>query len=254
MGSVIEIQEIEFAYNRDTKSDSTVLFKDFSLTIGDGELLTMLGPSGCGKTTLIRLVAGLIRPNAGRILCNGQLIQGPSMERGVVFQGDTCFPWLTVRQNIAFGLAPDHDAHSVDALLNLVGLISVGNYFPRRLSYGMRQRVALARAIAGGAKVFLLDEPLSALDALTRSVLQEDLSRILRNPGQAALWATHDLEEALLLGDRIIIVSGQPLRVIHEILPDFQTDNLRERRLSETFRNLRQELFKIALGAWHFGK
>jgi NitT/TauT family transport system ATP-binding protein len=253
MDSVIEIQGLEFSYNHETETDSAALFKNFSLTINNGEILTMLGPSGCGKTTLIRLVAGLIRPDAGRILCNGQLVEGPSRERGVVFQGDTCFPWLTVRQNIAFGVAPDDGGISVDALLHLVGLTAVGDYFPRQLSFGMRQRVALARAIAGGAKIFLLDEPLSALDALTRSVLQEDLNRILRRPGQAALWVTHDLEEALLLGDRIAIVSGRPLQVIREILPDFQTNNLTERRLTDTFNNLRQELFEVALEAWHFG-
>jgi ABC-type nitrate/sulfonate/bicarbonate transport system ATPase subunit len=251
MGSVIEIQELEFGYNFNTQSNSTLLFKNFSLTIEDDELLTMLGPSGCGKTTLIRLMAGLIPPNAGRILCNGRLVEGPSRERGVVFQGDTCFPWKTVRQNIAFGLAPDHDEHSVDALLNLIGLVSVGHYFPRQLSHGMRQRVALARAIASGAKVFLLDEPLSALDALTRSILQEDLNRILRHSSKAALWVTHDLEEALLIGDRVVIVGDQPLRVIREIRPDFQTDNPRERRLTQTFKNLHQELFKMALEAWH---
>src|SRR5437763_14044364 len=101
MGSVIEVQELEFGYDRDMQSDSVPLFKGFSLAIGDGELLTVVGPSGCGKTTLIRLIAGLIRPHAGRILYEGRLIEGPARERGVVFQGDTCFPWLRVRQNIA---------------------------------------------------------------------------------------------------------------------------------------------------------
>lgn len=239
----IELDAISFSYDRGEKE--TVIFKDFSFGVEDGEIVTVVGPSGCGKTTLVRIMAGLVRPASGDVLMKGAKIQGPSRERGVVFQGDTCFPWLTVLGNVSFGLRGHRGLDECEALIRSVGLWEERERFPVQLSLGMRQRVSLARAIAAGAQVLLLDEPLGALDALTRGFLQKDMRTLLRAPGRAALWVTHDLEEALLVGDKIVVIAGRPLRVLLELRPLFEDgDELERRRLSSRLQEMKRSLYE----------
>ena len=188
---------------------------DISLKIHRRELVCVIGPSGCGKSTLIRIIAGLDEPSSGRMLVDGKETSGPSPERGMVFQGYTPFPWRTVKQNVLFGLEMAGRAASeaeADARqwLDLVGLRLCADHYPHQLSGGMKQRVAIARALAPNPRVLLMDEPFGALDAQTRAQMQSHLLEIWRNVDVTILFITHDLDEAVLLADRIIVLKANP--------------------------------------------
>jgi NitT/TauT family transport system ATP-binding protein len=189
--------------------------RDISLKIHRRELVCVIGPSGCGKSTLIRIIAGLDEPSSGRMLVDGKETSGPSPERGMVFQGYTLFPWRTVKQNVLFGLEMAGRAASeaeADARqwLDLVGLRHFADHYPHQLSGGMKQRVAIARALAPNPRVLLMDEPFGALDAQTRAQMQSHLLEIWRNVDVTILFITHDLDEAVLLADRIIVLKANP--------------------------------------------
>ena len=196
--------------------------RDISLKIHRRELVCVIGPSGCGKSTLIRIIAGLDEPNSGRMLVDGKETSGPSPERGMVFQGYTLFPWRTVKQNVMFGLQmagrPSSEAEA-DARqwIDLVGLRNFADNYPHQLSGGMKQRVAIARALAPNPRVLLMDEPFGALDAQTRAQMQSHLLEIWRNVDVTILFITHDLDEAILLADRIIVLKANPGE-IHEVI------------------------------------
>jgi NitT/TauT family transport system ATP-binding protein len=189
--------------------------RDISLKIHRRELVCVIGPSGCGKSTLIRIIAGLDEPTSGRMLVDGKETSGPSPERGMVFQGYTLFPWRTVKQNVMFGLQmagrPSSEAEA-DARqwIDLVGLRNFADNYPHQLSGGMKQRVAIARALAPNPRVLLMDEPFGALDAQTRAQMQSHLMEIWRNVDVTILFITHDLDEAILLADRIIVLKANP--------------------------------------------
>ncbi len=197
------------------KNGPVVALKNISLKIHRRELVCVIGPSGCGKSTLIRIIAGLDAPTGGRMLVDGKESRGPSPERGMVFQGYTLFPWLTVKQNVMFGLemgGMSQNAAEGKSLewLKLVGLTQFEESYPAQLSGGMKQRVAIARALAPNPRVLLMDEPFGALDAQTRAQMQAHLLEIWRNVDVTILFITHDLDEAIYLADRILVLKAHP--------------------------------------------
>lgn len=187
--------------------------KDVSLDIKSGEFVAIVGASGCGKSTLLRILAGFEKPSAGEVLVEAQPVQGPGPDRGVVFQDYGLFPWLTVQENIAYG--PKQQRYPAPVVkertaefTEIVGLTRFADKFPHELSGGMQQRVAIARVLANQPSVLLMDEPFGALDALTRSQLQAELSRIHRQVGTTVLFITHSIEEAVFLADRVVVMAG----------------------------------------------
>jgi ABC-type nitrate/sulfonate/bicarbonate transport system ATPase subunit len=195
----------------------TVALSDVSLTIEAGEFVSIIGPSGCGKSTLLRLIAGLEAVDAGELLIGNTPIKGPSAERGLVFQDPNLFPWLTVRRNIQAGLVARGVLHEkrgeVDEFMRLVGMEGFANAYPHHLSGGMAQRVALARALINHPTVLLMDEPLGALDSFTRMRMQDEVLRLWQLRRMTTLLVTHDIEEALYMSDRVVIMSPRPGRI-----------------------------------------
>ena len=189
-----------------------------SLTVGDNDFVTILGPSGCGKSTLLRLVAGLDTPTTGRILLDGRPVTDPGPDRGMVFQSYTLFPWLSVADNIAFGLRekgmPVVERQRIVAQwLGNIGLQSFAAHYPKQLSGGMQQRTAIARALANDPAILLLDEPFGALDNQTRALMQELLLGIWERDRKTVIFVTHDIEEAIFLASRVLVMSARPGRI-----------------------------------------
>jgi NitT/TauT family transport system ATP-binding protein len=187
------------------------VLRNISFAIQRGELVCLIGRSGCGKSTLLKIVAGFFAPSQGQCLLDGKPIVKPGPDRGVVFQEDALFPWLTVRENIVFGLRGDRAvrqarAGEVERLLDLVGLAGYGEYLPRALSGGMKQRVALARVLIRSPQLLLMDEPFGALDAQTRDEMQELLLELSRQRRQTILFVTHDVQEAVTIADRVLLL------------------------------------------------
>jgi len=196
-----------------------------TLEAAPGEFVALLGPSGCGKSTLLRLFAGLEPPSSGGLLVDGRPIGGPDPSRILVFQDPTLFPWRTVRGNVdlgleARGLLSLYGGRSVDAALDLVGLGEFADAYPHQLSGGMAQRAALARALVNEPRLLLLDEPLGRLDSLTRLAMQAELVKLWQRAGFTALLVTHDVEEALVLAQRVLVLSDRPARIKAEIVND----------------------------------
>ena len=216
-----------------------------SFPIAAGELVSLVGPSGCGKSTLLRLVAGLDFPDTGELLVGEERIVGPSAERGLVFQDPNLFPWLTVRRNIEVGLVARgvlrEKRTEVDEFMRLVGLEAFANAYPHHLSGGMAQRVALARALINHPKVLLLDEPLGALDAFTRMRMQDEVLRLWENRRTTMLLVTHDIDEAIYMSDRILIMTPAPGRIDREI--HFDLARPRD-RTSDSFLRFRSEILE----------
>jgi NitT/TauT family transport system ATP-binding protein len=211
---------------------------DVSYAIANGEFVSIIGPSGCGKTTMMNLVAGFVRPTAGSVTLDGKPITGPGPERGVIFQEYGVFPWLSVEQNIAFGLTlranrvSDDETRSICArYMQLMGLTDFAQAYPKALSGGMRQRLAIARAYAVKPQFLLMDEPFGALDAQTRSNMQDLLLEVLQQEGKTVMLITHSVEEAIYLSSRIIVATARPAR-IREIIdvpfPYPRTESLHE--------------------------
>ncbi|HEX8915220.1 MAG TPA: ABC transporter ATP-binding protein [Humisphaera sp.] len=192
--------------------------RDVNFDVHRREFICVIGPSGCGKSTLIRILAGLDSPTAGQILLDGKPVTGPGADRGMVFQGYTLFPWLTVKRNVMFGpLSKGHGAMKAEneamQWVKMVGLEKFADHYPHQLSGGMRQRVAIARALANQPRILLMDEPFGALDAQTRSQMQGYLQQIWQNVDVTILFITHDLDEAVYLADRIVVLAAHPGRV-----------------------------------------
>jgi len=210
---VLEIQRLGRKFPG--KNGPVVALHNISLKIHRRELVCVIGPSGCGKSTLIRIIAGLDEPTSGRMLVDGKESRGPCPERGMVFQGYTLFPWLTVKRNVMFGLemggmSPTDAEGKALEWLKLVALTKFADSYPSQLSGGMKQRVAIARALAPNPRVLLMDEPFGALDAQTRAQMQAHLLEIWRNVDVTILFITHDLDEAIYLADRIIVLKAHP--------------------------------------------
>jgi len=228
----------------------TQALDNVSLEVAAGELVSIVGPSGCGKSTLLRLIAGLDTPAVGELWVGDERIVGPSAERGLVFQDPNLFPWLTVRRNIESGLVARgvlrDKRHEVDEYMRLVGLDTFANAFPHHLSGGMAQRAALARALINHPKVLLLDEPLGALDAFTRMRMQDEVLRLWESRGTTMVFITHDIDEAIYMSDRIVIMTPRPGRI--ERVIDVTLARPRERSSSE-FLRLRGDILEYL----HFG-
>jgi NitT/TauT family transport system ATP-binding protein len=191
---------------------------DVSLEVAEQEFAVIVGPSGCGKSSLLRLVAGLVVPTRGRITLDGTPVTRPGKDRGMVFQSYTLFPWLTVRDNVEFGLRiagvpAEKRKHISDHFISEVGLEGFEKAYPKQLSGGMMQRVALARALANDPEILLMDEPFGALDSQTRSLMQELLLQIWEHSHKTVLFITHDIDEAILLGDRVHVMTARPGRI-----------------------------------------
>lgn len=198
-----------------TRNGKVTALKNINLSIHKREFVCVIGPSGCGKSTLIRILAGLETATAGHILLDGEPVTKPGPERGMVFQGYTLFPWLTVKQNIMFGLIESgHEKSNAEAearqWAELIGLTKFENHYPNQLSGGMKQRVAIARALANQPKILLMDEPFGALDAQTRAKMQAYLMEIWKNIDITVFFITHDLDEAVYLADRILVLKANP--------------------------------------------
>ena len=200
----------------------TVALQPVSLSVRDNDFIAILGPSGCGKSTLLRIVAGLDTPTTGRVVLDGAPVEGPGADRGMVFQSYTLFPWLTVRQNICFGLRekgmPVAQQDEIAAhYLDRTGLAGFEHHYPKMLSGGMQQRTAIARALANDPKILLLDEPFGALDNQTRGLMQELLLGIWEAERKTVLFVTHDIEEAIFVAGRVVVMSARPGRIKAEV-------------------------------------
>lgn len=206
------------------KSEVTHALGSIDVEISEGEFISLVGPSGCGKSTILRLIAGLIKPTQGNLELNGQKIQGTSPNRGMAFQKPTLFPWLTVEQNINFSLRmqkkKEESVRKTDTMLKLVGLNEFRNAYPHHLSGGMAQRVALARMMISEPEVLLLDEPLGALDAFTRMNMQDEILSMWREKQSIAVMVTHDVDEAIYMGTRVMVMAPRPGRIVEDIKID----------------------------------
>lgn len=221
----LEIQGLQKIFHGTGSRPDTVVFDDLSLQIDKGQFVCVIGHSGCGKTTVLNALAGLDTPSGGVIIMDGREVSGPSLDRGVVFQNHALLPWLSVLNNVAFGVRsrwPHWPRAKVRAhcreFIDLVGLAGAEDRKPSELSGGMKQRVGIARAFAIQPKMLLLDEPFGALDALTRGTIQDELVKIVRATRQTVFMITHDVDEAILLADRIVLMSNGPRAVIAEIV------------------------------------
>jgi NitT/TauT family transport system ATP-binding protein len=214
------------------------------LTIARGEFVCLIGASGCGKSTLLRVIAGFEEPTTGEVSIDGRAITGPGSDRGMVFQDYALFPWMTVHENISFGprqrhLPREEIARTTDEFLRMVGLDRFAERYPNQLSGGMKQRVAIARVLANDADILLMDEPFGALDALTREQLQHELLQIWKRAGVTTIFVTHSVEEAVLLADRVLVMSAGPGRIDG----DFRIDLARPRDVSSPeFNALRRDI------------
>lgn len=230
---------------------SLTALEGVDLVVSDREFVSVVGPSGCGKTTLLRIVDGLVEPTEGEVRIDGEPVTGSGRDRGMVFQSSNLLPWLTTEGNIALGLEADgvereEQRRIVDRLIEMVGLQGFEDAYPHELSGGMRQRVGLARALAIDPDVLLMDEPFGELDAQTRELLQRELLRIWSEEEKTSVFVTHDIEEAIFLSDRIVVLSGRPGRVIREVEIPFDRPRYgRELRATETFGRLREEIWDV---------
>ncbi len=246
-GSVLRVREMRKSFPKpDNAEVRTHALDTISLSVAAGELVSFLGPSGCGKSTLLRLLTGLDTPDSGELWVGDEPITAPSAERGLVFQDPNLFPWLTVRGNIEAGLVARgvlrEKRSEVDDFMRLVGLESFANAFPHHLSGGMAQRVALARALINHPKVLLLDEPLGALDAFTRMRMQDEVLRLWQARRTTMLLVTHDIDEAIYMSDRIVLMTPRPGRI--ERIIEVALDRPRQRNSPE-FLNLRGDILEL---------
>jgi NitT/TauT family transport system ATP-binding protein len=214
--ALLEVKHVSKLFNVDCRQMEAL--RDINLEIKEGEFICFIGPSGCGKTTLLRIIAGLEKPTTGQVLLDGQEINGPGPERGMVFQEYSLFPWKTVIGNVGFGLelkkVPITERYDRSrGYLQMVGLEKFEERYPHELSGGMKQRVAIARALVNDPRALLMDEPFGALDAQTRNIMQSELLRIWQEEKKTVAFVTHSVDEAIYLGDRIVIMSARPGRI-----------------------------------------
>ena len=229
---------------------SIEVLRDISYTVQEGTFLAIVGPSGCGKTTLLRIVAGLMNPTYGKLLLNNVEIHGPGRDRGMVFQSYTSFPWLTVRENIEFGLrlqklSSDEIRKISDRFIELIDLKNFENAYPETLSGGMKQRVAIARMLANDPSILLMDEPFGALDYQTRWSMQELLLHVWEEMRKTVIFVTHDIDEALFLSDRTLIITALPGKVKRDILVPFDRPRLLSVKSDPKFAKLKNDIIAL---------
>lgn len=246
MSASVEIKNLSKIFARQGAEDTLQALDNINLTVAGGEFITLLGASGCGKSTLLRIIAGLEKPTVGEALFNGEIIRGTDSRRGLVFQEHTLFAWLTVRGNIEFALKSvkqlGKKKSEVDSWLSLAGLFDFADNYPHQLSGGMRQRAALVRALSVSPEILLLDEPLGALDSFTRMSLQDELIRLWNERRNTMVMVTHDIDEAIYLSQRIVIMSPRPGRIskILEVPMSYPRN-----RASGDFTSLRTQILKF---------
>jgi NitT/TauT family transport system ATP-binding protein len=246
MKPVLEAVDVEYTYSGLT---STRALEGLSLDVKEGEFLAVLGPVGCGKTTLLRIFAGFLRPAKGSVRCSGASIDGPGWQRGYVLQEEAIFPWMTVRENVEFGLlakglAPEARRAVSGELIGLIGLSAFEAAYPKELSAGMAKMVEVARVLATDPSILLLDEPFGALDAQTRARMQDALAGLWEQRRKTVLFVTHDAEEALYLADRILVLSQRPGRVKAEFAVDIPRPRSLETRFSQRFLALKRQVWE----------
>jgi NitT/TauT family transport system ATP-binding protein len=245
--SEIAIEHLNKVYKSRTGEVPALI--DINLDIGDGEFVSVIGPSGCGKSTLLYILGGFIAADGGSVLVDGKQLSGPGSDRGIVFQEYALFPWLTVEQNIHYGLemlgTPRRERDEVVRnLIHTVNLEGFERRFPRELSGGMKQRVAIARTLAYKPRILLLDEPFGALDSQTRESMQDELRRLWLKERKTVVLVTHDVDEAVYLSERVVVMSKRPGRIVEEFKIAFDRDGGREATvLSEAFTRLRNEVW-----------
>ncbi len=225
----------------------TVALQATDLNVAENDFVTILGPSGCGKSTLLRIVAGLDAPSGGQVLLDGQAVTGPGADRGMVFQSYTLFPWLTVLDNVCFGLRERGMARAqaveiAQGFLAQVGLAKFDKHYPKQLSGGMQQRTALARALANQPRMLLMDEPFGALDHQTRELMQELLLGIWERERKTVLFVTHDIDEAIFMGSRVVVMSARPGRIKSDLPSPFAHPRHYSIKTAPEFAALKREL------------
>ena len=245
MTAILEIQNLVKEFQRD--DTATVALRDFSLSIEEGTFVTVLGRSGCGKSTMLNLLSGLTTPTSGRVLHQGRPHLRPSRDIGYLTQSDTLMPWRSVRHNIEMpleisGETPDTRTRVADDLIQRVGLSGFGDSYPRELSGGMRRRASLARMLASGADTLLMDEPFGALDAQLRHELQGELIQLWQDSGKTVVFVTHDIEEALLLGDRVVVLGALGRILLDRTIDLERPRSIDDLRVAPDFVTLHTEL------------
>ncbi|SAK84651.1 ABC transporter [Caballeronia catudaia] len=250
MSASIDVRKVAKGYRVNQRNRFAVL-DDVSFHVTAGEFVSLVGPSGCGKTTLLDLVGGLTLPDAGEILIDGRKVEGPGLDRGIVFQQYALFPWKTALGNVAFGLEAkgiaktERDARA-RRFLELVGLSEFVDRYPHQLSGGMKQRVAIARSLAYEPDVLLMDEPFAALDAQTRESLQDELLRIWKRTGTTIVFITHSIDEAIYLGQRVLVMAASPGRITHVLPVNVpKSDTSEDVRATPEFVRLRHEIWQL---------
>lgn len=244
---LLSVRDLQKVYPSNGKKQLKAL-EALSIDVESGQFIAILGPSGCGKSTLLRILAGLESPTSGRIEFQGHSINGPSLDRGLVFQSYGSFPWLSARKNVEFGLKHTGESNSkraqgVKHVLDLVGLSDFAHALPHELSGGMQQRLAIARSLAMNPKLLLLDEPFGAVDAITRKHLQSSLREIVNDVGSTTILVTHDVEEAILLADRILVMTHRPGSIRFECKdPLLSVPHTERSRDLREFQQLRKSL------------
>lgn len=249
---IIEARDLSLTFSGDDKRESYKVLEDINLSIKKSEFVSLVGPSGSGKSTMLNLLAGYIRPSEGTVLLHDQEITGPLSKVGVVFQKANLYPWLSCAENIGFGPKMKKlDKKEIDKIseryLKLVSLEDFKDFYPSELSGGMQQRVSIARSLANSPEVLLLDEPMGALDALTRSEIQSMIRNIWIKTGMTFFMITHDIDEAMMMSNRILVLGGRPGKIISEYTTDFYKDideNLEDIVYSDEYIKMKDNILK----------
>jgi NitT/TauT family transport system ATP-binding protein len=259
--TVISARNVTAGYENRRAKTRLIALRDVSLDVRRGEFLAIVGPSGCGKSTFINMVAGFLKPLEGEIFVEGKRVEGPGADRAMVFQDYALLPWRTVEKNVRFAMenrrsrpSKDEQAERVSEALALVGLSGFEKSFPHELSGGMRQRVGIARALVTKPDILLMDEPFGAVDAMTREAMQAEFEKIIAKTHQTVIFITHSIDEAVMLGDRVAIVSNRPGRIREVVDIDLPRPRLEgDTKLTPRFAELREHIWSLledeALGA-----
>ncbi|MCP2224572.1 MULTISPECIES: ABC transporter ATP-binding protein [Pseudomonas] len=245
----LQVDKVSLRYQKPGGGMFTAL-EQVSFEVPDQQFAVLVGPSGCGKSSLLYLTAGLNEPTEGEIYVGGQQVQGPGADRGMVFQSYTLFPWLTVRQNVEFGLkrrgmAAAQRKEIVDYYVNEVGLTGFADNYAKQLSGGMMQRVAIARALANDPQILLMDEPFGALDSQTRLQMQQLLLRVWGNSKKTVLFVTHDIDEAILLGDRVYVMGARPGRIKQILDVPIERPRNLDMVMERSFIDMKRKIFGL---------
>ncbi|KPG92689.1 MULTISPECIES: ABC transporter ATP-binding protein [Pseudomonas] len=245
----LQVDKVSLRYKKPDGGTFTAL-EEVSFEVPDQQFAVLVGPSGCGKSSLLYLTAGLAEPTSGEIYVGGQQVQGPGADRGMVFQSYTLFPWLTVRQNVEFGLKrrgvpAARRKEIVDYYVNEVGLAGFADNYAKQLSGGMMQRVAIARALANDPQILLMDEPFGALDSQTRLQMQQLLLRVWGNSKKTVLFVTHDIDEAILLGDRVYVMGAKPGRIKQILDVPIERPRSLDMVMERSFIDMKRQIFGL---------